>query len=59
MTTSSKPRAAKRRKPKAKAMPIAKAKKDITLFELGLLPFLYLEEFIKLIINRLSPSALS
>tara|TARA_R100001082_G_scaffold51820_1_gene28249 strand:+ start:175 stop:369 length:195 start_codon:yes stop_codon:yes gene_type:complete len=61
MTTTAKPRAAKRRKPKPKPMPVVITEqrrniKDLTFFELGLLPFLYLEKFIKLLLTRLSPS---
>lgn len=58
MTTTSKPRPARRRKPKPK--PVVKQRrniKDLTFFELGLIPFLYLEGLAKLILNRFSPKA--
>jgi len=58
--TTSKPRAAKRRKPKPMPVVITKQPrtlKDITLFEIGLLPFIYLEGLVKLIISRFSPKA--
>ena len=63
-TTAKKPRPARRRKPKAKPMtsqsyPVIITEQrrkltELTPFELGLLPFLYLELLVKKIYARLS-----
>ena len=66
-TTVKKPRPARRRKPKAKPMtsqsyPVIITEQrrkltELTPFELGLLPFLYLELFVKEVYARLSLKA--
>ena len=66
-TTSKKPRAARRRKATVKPMtsqsyPVIITEQrrkltELTLFELGLLPFLYLELFVKEVYARLSLKA--
>ena len=68
MTASTKkPRPARRRKPKVvelekvsptstKQLPVVITPERRTLFEYALLPLLYLEEFTKLLLKRLSPS---
>ena len=66
-TTVKKPRPARRRKPKAKTMtsktyPVVITEQrrkltELTLFELGLLPFLYLELLAKKVYSRLSSKA--
>ena len=63
-TTVKKPRRARRRKPTVKTMtsesyPVIITEQrrkltELTLFELGLLPFLYLELLAKKVYNRLS-----
>ena len=63
-TTAKKPRRARRRKPTVKTMtsesyPVIITEQrrkltELTLFELGLLPFLYLELLAKKVYNRLS-----
>jgi len=68
-TTAKKPRRARRRKPTVKTMtsesyPVIITEQrrklnELTLFELGLLPFLYLEYFTKKVYDRLSPKASS
>ena len=57
MTTTSKPRAAKRRKSKPMPVVITKQPREVTLFEIGLLPIIYLEGLVKLILSRFSPKA--
>ena len=68
-TTAKKPRRARRRKSTVKTMtsesyPVVITEQrrkltELTLFELGLLPFLYLEYFTKKVYDRLSPKASS
>ena len=53
-TTQKKPRPARRRKPKPTQVVKARSIKDLSLFEIGLLPFLYLEQGIKLLLTRFS-----
>ena len=68
-TVAKKPRAAKRRKPKPmttkqdKVAPtsieqlpvvVTEERTKLGLFEIALLPFLYLEKFVKLLLNRFS-----
>ena len=67
VTTAKKPRPARRRKPKVKTMtsesyPVIITEQrrklnELTLFELGLLPFLYLELLVQKVYARLSPKA--
>jgi len=59
MTVNNKPRPAKRRKTAIKVVPISSKRslKELELFEIGLIPFLYLEYVIKLLLNRFSTKA--
>tara|TARA_R100001530_G_scaffold94913_1_gene65908 strand:+ start:454 stop:639 length:186 start_codon:yes stop_codon:yes gene_type:complete len=59
MTVSSKPRPAKRRKAVIKTAPVSNKRslRELELFEIGLLPFLYLEYVSKLLLDRFSTKA--